>query len=188
MLLEYRIVRFRFGTRYKLPARKCQQDARHIFPKGRKRPLEKWSAPTFGERLMKYVVVILTVSTLLLSGCGGCGFAHNERIDGPYHLCATDVSTQMRLSYNAANRNGVYVARVPATVFAVGWNEEYLVAKRHPNGDKSKTEYYYLIRKLDHEYADRSKCVRGPFSKTEFETKKNELDLPEFSRVLSSLK
>ena len=122
-------------------------------------------------------------SLLLFSGCG---FVHDDHIDGPYYLVAVDVSSQMVLSYDLGNGNRI--GRVQETVFAVGWNSTYLVAQRHPDGDKSKTEYYYLIRKLDHKYADPSECVRGPYDIIEFDAKKRELNLPDFSRELRKLK
>jgi hypothetical protein len=58
------------------------------------------------------------------------------------------------------------------------------VAKRHPYGDASTTQYYYLIRALDSLYKDPEVSVRGPFSKEEYESLEKELKLPEFSKEL----
>ncbi|MDZ4199738.1 MAG: hypothetical protein U1E27_10705 [Kiritimatiellia bacterium] len=88
---------------------------------------------------MKPIMAMLTASPILFSGCR---FVHDTHLDGPYYLVAVDVSRQMALCYDIGN--GDRVGRVQETVFAVGWNPEYVVAQRHPDGDKSMTEYYYL--------------------------------------------
>jgi hypothetical protein len=125
---------------------------------------------------------VMTLVTLI----SGCGFAHDEHLDGPYYLTAVDISEQMSLSYDTGNGNRI--GRVSETVFAVGWDSNYFIAKRHPDGDKSKTEYYYLIRSKDHKFANPEDCVRGPFDEAGFNEEKAELKLPDFSRILSNLK
>jgi len=130
----------------------------------------------------RYLAIL--VMSLCLTGCWG--FAHDELIAGPYRLIAVDLDEQMSVSY--ALHNGNAVGRINEMVFSAGANKEYIVAQRHPKGDRTITEYYYIIRALDSEYADPSKSVRGPFTKQEFESEKTELKLPEFTIEITSLK
>lgn len=102
-----------------------------------------------------------------------CGFVHDEHIDGPYRLVAVDVMEDMAVCYEL--RDGC-IGRIPETVYAVGFNEKYLVVARHPNSDRSKSEYYYVERGLDGPLVDPSVSVRGPFVAAEFESEESALD------------
>lgn len=135
---------------------------------------------------MKKVIIILAIILFAIPivGCGG--FAYDEHLDGPYRLVAVDINEQMTLSYDLGN--GSTVGRVGETVFSVGWNSTYVVTKRHPNGDKSVLEYYYIVRLDDGPYVDPKNCVKGPFTKAEYSLEKSRLSLPEFSRELSLLR
>jgi hypothetical protein len=37
------------------------------------------------------------------------------------------------------------IGRISETVFAVGWSSSYLVAARHPYGDKSRIEFFIWL-------------------------------------------
>jgi hypothetical protein len=58
--------------------------------------------------------------------------------------------------------DGGAIGRVPATVFAVGWDGRYLVAKQHPYDainkseivDRSVTNYYIIDSSKDSKFAD----------------------------------
>lgn len=131
---------------------------------------------------MKQVAIAFVA--ILLSA--GCGFVYDERIDGPYRLIAVDVDKEMSVCYSLPG--GDAVCRINSTVFAVGKNEEFIVAQRHPNGDRSIVEYYYLIRANDSVDADPTNSVRGPLTKREFEEAARQLGLPSFSKTLRRLK
>jgi hypothetical protein len=116
----------------------------------------------------------------------GCGFVHDERLDGPYRLIAVDADSEMRVCYDLGDGN--CIGRISETVFAVGWNSSYLVGARHPHNDKSKVEYFYLDRALDGPLVDPSVTVRGPFDLMSFEQERQRLGLPTLTRELASLK
>ncbi|TDU66492.1 hypothetical protein EI77_03587 [Prosthecobacter fusiformis] len=114
----------------------------------------------------------------------GCGFVHDEVVTGPYRLVAVDIDADMSLCYSLGNDA---IGRVNETVFAVGWNDTYVVAKQHPDNDRKITHYYFIERSKDGPYVDPPECVTGPLTEMEFRQKQQELNLPAFSRTISSL-
>jgi hypothetical protein len=76
----------------------------------------------------------------------------------------------------------------------VGYDAKYIVAARHPHSfgdaslDKSKTEYFYIIRSKDGPYVDPGQTVRGPLNASQFEREKQRLRLPPLTREIASLK
>ena len=122
------------------------------------------------------------LSAVVLSGCG---FVHDETIVGPYRLVAIDVEEEMDVCYSI--KDGC-IGRIPATVFATGFNHEYIVAARHPNRDRSKVEYFYLIRSLDGELVDPSLTVKGPFDAAGYQAEQIKLGLPAISKEIGGLK
>jgi hypothetical protein len=116
----------------------------------------------------------------------GCGFVYDQGIAGPYRLVAIDTYDQMDVCYTLSGGN--CVGRVGSTVFAVGSNDAYVVAARHPRNDKARTEYFYIIRALDRAEADPSVAVRGPYDAASFQTEQSRLDLPPLTRIIAKLK
>lgn len=70
------------------------------------------------KEFMKQIAIVFA-SFLLLAGCG---FVHDERIDGPYRLIAVDGDDEMSLSYSLPGGNAI--GRISSTVFAVGNNKK----------------------------------------------------------------
>ncbi len=131
---------------------------------------------------MKALDICLFVAVSLLSGCG---FAHDEQLTGPYRLIAVDTLDQMSVSYGLPG--GDAVGRISETVFSVGWNDRYIVAKQHPNNDRTITHFYYLDISRDSTYADPIASVTGPLTEAEFLGKRRDLALPDFTRNIKSL-
>ena len=120
--------------------------------------------------------------------CGilsGCGFVHDERLTGDYRLIAVDVMEQMSVSLSLPG--GSAIGRINETVFAVGWNDRYIVAKQHPANNRSITHFYYLDISRDSTYAEPSQSVTGPLTEAEFAQRKAELKLPDFRRTIKQL-
>ncbi len=122
------------------------------------------------------------MSVLLVSGCG---FVHDEHIIGPYRLIAVDVDDQMSISYDLGD--GSAVGRIDETVFAFGFDQRFIVAKQHPNGDRSVTNFFYLDMTKDSKYAEPKDSVTGPLTEKQFESEAARLNLPKFSRTLTAL-
>ena len=140
---------------------------------------------TFGNATqpdMKVLALLLPVIALLFCGCG---YAHDEKLTGPYRLIAVDVDEQMDVSYSLPK--GSALGRIPETVFSVGWNDRYIVAKQHPKNNRSITNYYYLDMSRDSAYADPSASVTGPMAESDFLLRRAKLRLPDFSRTIYAL-
>lgn len=133
---------------------------------------------------MRALLSIMTLMGVLL--VSGCGFVHDERITGPYRLIAVDLDKQMSISYDLGD--GSAVGRIDETVFAFGFDERFIVAKQHPNGDRSVTNFFYLDMTKDSKYAKPSDSVTGPLTEKEYASEAVRLNLPKFSRTLTALK
>jgi hypothetical protein len=124
---------------------------------------------------------------VILASCS----PQSSRIDGPYLLEITDIPEDAMVCYELPK--GDCIGRIKQTVFAVGYNEDYVVAARHPHKfesttlDRSRTEYFYLLRALDGPLIDPKTTVRGPFNRADFERERQRLDLPAFSHKIASL-
>lgn len=115
------------------------------------------------------VALRLCIIRLLLVGALVACFpfgGDEHKLDDTYYLGATDINRQMSL-YRRIGNDGI--GRVGATVFAAGWDTHHVIVKRHPNGDRSRTEYFILDRaKDDAPERDPSASVSGPFTQEEF--------------------
>ena len=116
----------------------------------------------------------------------GCGFVHDEHLIGPYRLVAVDSFADMGICYELAS--GDCAGRITETVFAAGWDTRYVVAKRHPQDNRAKTDYFILEIARDSQLADPRDSVTGPLTAAEFAEKRALLKLPEFTRTIESLK
>jgi hypothetical protein len=119
---------------------------------------------------------------------GGCGLFDSGEVwrGDPYILSWIDIPENVTLSYNLGN--GSSVGRIEEQVFAVGWNDRYLVAQQHPKGDKKIINYFIIDAKKDSPMAEPKDVVIGPLTEEEYKVKVGELNLPQFTKILSSLK
>jgi hypothetical protein len=127
---------------------------------------------------------IVSAAAAVLSGC--YGMAHDDRIDGPYRLVAIDAIEEMQVAYDLGD--DASIGRIPATVFWVGFDARYIVAARHPDNDRSITQYFYLVRALDGPIVDPNVTVRGPFDRATFAQETTRLGLPPLTTEVQSLK
>jgi hypothetical protein len=99
----------------------------------------------------------------------------------------------MSLSIDDKNKCGVTHNVLDATVFAVGADDRYIVAKQHPvsadqvHFDRSVTNYLIVDRMLTATLRDRKTGVIGPLTKEQFEQKAAALQLPNFTKTFPKL-
>ncbi len=97
---------------------------------------------------------------------------------GTYEVYWIDVDLVLGLDLGDGNSIG----RVMHKVSAVGEDDTWIVAERHPNGDESITTYHYWAKTSDHPHKNADEVVLGPFTESEFLDIKKRLKLPEFSK------
>jgi hypothetical protein len=142
---------------------------------------------------MKTNIAILIIIFMLTS----CGFVIKERIIYNYYLTATDIPEQLSLTYNDSRTPNSYTHIIQNTVFAVGHNDNYIIAKQHPCIDtgggiienKSITNYYILqITSLGNGQTT-SHMSGGPMTLEEFEKMRKQLNITniEFTKVYHDL-
>jgi len=133
----------------------------------------------------KHIIVSLTFISLFCIWFSLYGrLDHDEKLTGNYRLMSADAPEQMSVCYSHDKGGSV---RIGETVFSVGWDNRYIVAKQHPNNDRTITNYYYLEMAKDSMYAQPSTSVTGPLTALEYASKQSELKLPDFTRTLSDL-
>jgi hypothetical protein len=104
---------------------------------------------------------------------------------GPYALLWIDEPDEVSLSYHIGG--GAWIAMVEPRVFAVGANDRYVVAKQHPGGNKSVTNYFIIDVHAGAPNATSNGGVTGPLNEAAFAKKATQLMLPPFTKTLASL-
>lgn len=117
----------------------------------------------------------------------GCGLVEKHHLVGNYYLVAANAPEQMEIIFNSNPGSRQSQKRIGETVYAVGWNNDYIVAKQHPRNNRRINNYYYLAIRRDHEFAAPSASVVGPLTEAKFKRSKAELGLPEFRMTFDSL-
>ena len=104
---------------------------------------------------------------------------------GPYALLWIDTTENVSLCRDLGE--GSWHGIVDSTVFAVGWDGRFLVAKQHPNNDRSQTNYFIVDVKEDPSHRGPTEITTGPLTESEYQKKSIEMKLPKFSKVLDHL-
>lgn len=127
----------------------------------------------------------------------GClGFDTKEKIIGNYYLVAADDQSQLSLSYcDPADKNGC-VGITDATIFAVGYNKDYIIAQQHPRTfpnptNKKIINYYILPVDYKNKHWGDNFGLIGPLTLEQFNDKRKELNIPDnlkFTIVKDNLK
>jgi len=122
----------------------------------------------------------------LLCGCWSWPVPDGPDLVGGYALWAIDTREQMSLVKKLPKGTGEAV--VAPTVFAAGWNNDFIMVIQHPGDgfhppDKSVSNYFILRLK--------DEKLFGPLAKDQFETQRKALGVPEdldFKLVFKDLK
>jgi hypothetical protein len=122
------------------------------------------------------------------------GVAIKEHIVNDYFLIATDLPNDCDFTYQDSPPDGnTFVVIVPATVFAVGFNNQYLIVKQHPrvfpDPPNKKVTNYYIIPNHKTIPPNIDKEVIGPLTLEQFNQKRKELNIEsiQFTKVIKEL-
>lgn len=128
---------------------------------------------------MKKLVLYLSIIVIFYS-CHG--LALEEKIVENYYLIAGDDPEGTFLSYHDSSDGNNFSALINATVFAAGYNDDYMIVKQHPRTfpnppDKKITNYYILPLKKGMDWKNKNGLI-GPLTLLEFSEKRKELNIP----------
>ena len=121
-----------------------------------------------------YCLLSIFAIAILVVGCPRVGEFYHEGLGNGYAVCAADVIEQTEVvKMHKGSSSGTVV--VPPTVFAYGWNDDFIIAKQHPQKEHRKFDtsitYWYIVEVA-------SGNVHGPLSEGEFNKLRTELKVP----------
>jgi hypothetical protein len=119
---------------------------------------------------------------LFISACGlfDSGI---EWQSGRYAVIWIDSRSDMNLSLDVGQ--GSWAPVVAPAVFAVGSNDHYIVAKQHPAGDTTVTNYFIVDVQTTVSPGYSAKGVIGPLSQSAFEQEGKVRPLPPFTKIFT---
>jgi hypothetical protein len=130
-------------------------------------------------------------SISILFVLAACGFVTDETLVGRYHLVAVDSRDEMSLCWSLDSGDCVGDGFPPPTLFAAGFNDNYVVVAVHPDEKKTIAQFYYIVREARYEknqYGPHYKELVGPLPKNEYDMARRRLALPRFTRIFDDLK
>ncbi len=117
-------------------------------------------------------LIILSLISIGLVSCNG--FIIEQNIVGNYYLTAPDIPEQCSISYHDKNSGSNYSTIINSTVFSIGHNKQYIIAKQHPEiggSDKPNKNIikYYILPVKDKLTVESKDMIIGPLNKIQFE-------------------
>lgn len=132
-----------------------------------------------------FVFVLFLLAATFAPGCIGGGVFSKEPLVGRFAMWAVDGLSDNSVVEESEDRRAARVL-VPPTVFAAGFNDRFIIVKRHPKSDhqidRSTTEFY-VVSVSDGQ-------VHGPADQEGFPALRARLGVPaslDFSRVVEQL-
>ncbi len=123
---------------------------------------------------------------VVLSSCNG--FVKDVEVIDRYHLVAVDTDEGLGLAYKIDSSDN-YVGVVSETVFAIGYNNDYIIAKQHPDNNR-KIINYFIVPVYKEYTLFPKKGIIGPLTLQQFHVKTQELAIDNltFTKEIESLK
>lgn len=118
------------------------------------------------------MIIAVLLSTL---ACGGIGLAYEHDLTEDYAVWATDLRAQAAVVRRDAEGSSAS-AVVGPMVYAYGWNQDFIIAKQHPNLDgfeeidESVTRWFIVDVAQDRVY--------GPLTEDAYTARRRELGMP----------
>lgn len=134
---------------------------------------------------MKKTLLPILLLFLASLSCGGIGLAYEYDLTADYAVWATDQLEQSAVVRKDSQGSSASAVIWPM-VFAFGWDEDFIIAQRHPardgfdDVDMTVTEWYILVVAADEVY--------GPLTEAEYRQLRQELGVPsslDFSQTIT---
>jgi|SRR6218665_440281 len=132
-------------------------------------------------KLNKYFKIAVVSSMLLLAGCFGLWDSGSDQITGKYIVLWIDLPANQTISEQFEVGSSGSSQVVGDYVFAVGHNDDFIIAKQHPSngfegGFKVDTKITnYFIVDMNQKVIKKGNNVWGPLSRKEFDEIREEL-------------
>jgi hypothetical protein len=128
------------------------------------------------------IKIIYVLSGIILYVLSGCGSLSEKKIISNYYLISTDYDNQtISLEYKL-NKPSDYIGVVDETVFAVGFNNKFIIIKQHPRKFPSAPNKlitnYYIVPIIDTPTLWPEKGVIGPLTESDFEKQRKIAGVP----------
>jgi hypothetical protein len=120
-------------------------------------------------RGMRKLLLFILITCLFSCSLGMDTVRH---VTGNYYLTAPDDEEQLGLTYRYPGDDTGYSGIIEETVFAVGYNKQYIIAKQHPHDIKETTNYFILPYNANRN--PKNEDLIGPLTLNEFNQKKKE--------------
>ena len=130
-------------------------------------------------------ILVLALCLLFASlACGGIGLAYEHDLTGDYAVWAPDLVEQAAVVQKMPGTSSATVV-VDSMVVAYGWNDDFIIAKQHPNLDgfsqvDTGLTHWFIVRVATGD-------VYGPLTEEEYLQHRGELGIPDevdFTRVI----
>ena len=135
-------------------------------------------------KMKRYSLKILTLLILAsLTGCFGLFDSHSDTIIGKYIILWIDVQETQTISEQSEINSSSSSQIILEYVFAVGHNNEFIIAKQHPTSgfdggfeiDTSITNYYVID--INRKILKKGNKYFGPLKKMKFDSLRLKLNL-----------
>ena len=129
----------------------------------------------------------MSISFIALLGVVACNGLSDNQVVGRYSLVSVDAKENTTLSYQLEDGN--YVGVVDKVVFAIGFDDSYIIAKQHPSNNRGVANYY-IVPVYKKPTLSPEKGVIGPLTADQFMVKRKELGISEkltFTKVIEDL-
>jgi hypothetical protein len=129
--------------------------------------------------------VALALCLLVASlACGGIGLAYEHDLTRDYAVWAPDLVEQAAIVEKIPGTSSATVV-VDSMVVAYGWNDDFIIAKQHPNLDgfsqvDTSLTYWFIVRVATGD-------VYGPLTEEEYLQHRREFSMPDeldFTRII----
>jgi hypothetical protein len=125
-------------------------------------------------------IKILICYVFLIIIAQGCQIGdYEQKINGDYYLSALDSKQNMEIVY--IDKQSYMFSVIGATVFSIGSNDEFIIAKQHPKkfpnkSNKSITNYFIIpIKNKKSDIIEKN--IIGPLTEIQFKNQKKNLNI-----------
>ncbi|TKG87739.1 DUF3997 domain-containing protein [Puteibacter caeruleilacunae] len=133
---------------------------------------------------MRHYIIALTC-LFFFNSCHQ--FVYKKHLMKDYYLLAVDSKYDMSVALELKDKTA-YIGRIDETVFEVGFDDRFIIAKQYPEGQKDMIRYFILDSNKDTELAEVEASVFGPLTETDFLEKRKSLGISEELKFTINLK